>query len=317
MKAMRRFWVLFALFGLTACEGQKEIVSALDEFEANEILVVLDSQGISGEKKQAEGRNVTFAVTVKNSTVPQALKVLVDNHLPHRKLVSFEQIYPPGSAGLIPTHSEEKARFLMGQQGEIEKMLMILPGVVRAKGSIVLPHHSVIRDINAPTQRATASVAIVYNTLAHQEYPAITEDQVKKLVSASVEDLDPSGVTVVMKRNVPVAFVEMDPDLKATLIAEAKEVADIKSELASGVGRSVLAPAASEQRAKVIAPVVVDTSELDSLRAESSKNFNLVVVFALIALIALVLAVWIFLRARKGANGAALPAKACIPPPPV
>ena len=194
---------------LAACGGERAVVHGLDEFEANEILVVLEARNISGDKKLEEGRVVTWAVVVPEADARDALRLLVANKLPRARSMGLAQVYPAGGGGLIPTKSEEKAKFLMAIQGEIEKKLKELPGIVQAHCSIVQPDKDVVRDLDTPPPASTASVAIVYNAVDDRGTAAVTIDDIRLLVAASVEDLKPTNVQVVMKKNVPATLVDI------------------------------------------------------------------------------------------------------------
>jgi type III secretion protein J len=198
--------VVVAAF-FTACAGEQEIVSGLTEYEANEILVVLEAKGIEAQKTKAEGRTVTYNVVVGGVDAKDAMRLLVANHLPRVRSNGLPEVYPAGGGGLIPTKSEEKAKFMMALQGEIEKKLKVLPGIVAAQVTIVSPEKDVVRDLDTTPPNSTASVAIVYNAIDERGTAAVKEDEVKNLVAASVEDLKPANVMVVMKKNVPATLV--------------------------------------------------------------------------------------------------------------
>jgi type III secretion protein J len=214
-KAMRRV-PLGAIIGMTAflsaCGGEEAIVHGLDEFEANQIMVTLEAKGISGAKRAEPGRVVTWAVAVPRIDAKDAMRLLVANHLPRVRSPSMEKVYGAGSGGLIPTKSEEKAKYLMALQGEIERKLKALPGIVQAHVTVVQPDKDIVRDLDTPPPASEASVAIVYNAIDERGTAAVKEDEVKNLVAASVEDLKPSGVVVVMKRNVPATLVDQFAD---------------------------------------------------------------------------------------------------------
>ncbi len=197
---------------VSACEGVKEVVQGLDEFEANEILVVLEAKGIQATKVKLEGRVVTYAVTVTESDERGAMRILVANKLPKRRPTGLAEVYPAGSGGLIPTRSEEKAKFLMALQGEVERKLQRLPGIQSAHVTIVQPDKDIVRDLDTPPPPATASVAIVFNAQDDRGSSLISQDDVQRLVAASVEDLKPQNVAVVMKKNEPAKLVDVFAD---------------------------------------------------------------------------------------------------------
>lgn len=190
-----------------ACSSPIAIVHGLEELEANEILVVLEARDITGTKVLEEGRVVTWSVQVPEIDAKDAMRLLVANRLPKARSSGFPQVYPAGGGGLIPTKSEEKAKYMMALQGEVERKLKSLPGIVQAHVNIVSPDKDIVRDLDTPPPAAMASVAIVYNPIDERGTAAVKEDEVQKLTAASVEDLKPSNVVVVMKRNTPMTLV--------------------------------------------------------------------------------------------------------------
>ncbi len=193
---------------LAGCDGPKEIVHGLDEFEANEILVVLEAKQIGGDKIKEEGRVVAYTVVVPESDARDAMRFLVANRLPRRRPMGLAEVYPQGGGGLIPTRSEEKAKFLMALQGELERKLQRLPGITSAHVSVVMPDKDIVRDLDTAPPLPTASVAIVFNAYDERGTSLISQDDVQKLVAAAVEDLKPQNVAVVMKRNEPGKLVD-------------------------------------------------------------------------------------------------------------
>ncbi len=204
MTQLARILILVSLvLGMFACAADENLVANLSEPDANEIMVVLQSQKIAAIKTSVPGRTVTYTISAKAADAVRAMRILVDNKLPRQASLGLAQVYPPGSSNIIPSQNEEKAKFLMAMQGEIENMLRILPGVVQARVAIVFPDTNAIRDINAAPPKATASVAIVYNPIDNKGHASMTADDVKYLVASAVEDLSPASVTVVLAANVP------------------------------------------------------------------------------------------------------------------
>lgn len=184
--------------GLTAC-GENEIVHGLQEREANQILVVLESKEIPAKKVIEEGRVITWKVLVPSSAAHEARRILVDAELPQPKSTRLEDVFQ--ETGMIPTQSEEKAKMLIGIQGEIEKKVKLIPGVLDVHAQIVIPDKEAVRDVNQAKPLPMASVVIVYEPV-DGKMPYRTED-VQKAVAASVEELTPDRVTVLSYRNQP------------------------------------------------------------------------------------------------------------------
>jgi type III secretion system YscJ/HrcJ family lipoprotein len=202
---MKNALALLSILLLSACQSSQEIVSNLSEFEANEILVVLDGQDIQATKilvpVKIGNKPPTYSVQVSGFQTMDAMRILVDNRLPNSKSAGLGEVYPSDSSALIPSRTEEKAKFLRAIQGEIENMLKTLPDIVEARVIIVMPDQDVIRDLHAAPPKATASVAVVYNPIDSKGTAPVKAEEIKYLVASAVEDLSTSGVTVVMSQN--------------------------------------------------------------------------------------------------------------------
>ncbi|HEY4220296.1 MAG TPA: hypothetical protein VGO62_03120, partial [Myxococcota bacterium] len=149
-------------------------------------------------------RTSTWKVVVSDADDKDALHVLVANHLPRPPSSSLTSVYPKDGGGLIPTKSEERARFMMALQGEIEHKLMTLPGIVSAHVTVAQPEKDLLHEATAAS---SASVAIVYNPSDDRGgKPVLTPGQkidveVPLLVAAAVEDLKPENVHVTWAAN--------------------------------------------------------------------------------------------------------------------
>ena len=144
---LRKVSLLGLLLTLQGC-AKEEVVHALTEFEANEIVYVLESGGIKAAKEKEEGgRIVTYKVVVPGGEAHEARKMLVDNQLPRPKSMTLDKVYDPANKGLIPTATEEEAGYQMAVQGEIVQKLKSIPGVVEAHVTIVKPKKDMVRDM--------------------------------------------------------------------------------------------------------------------------------------------------------------------------
>jgi type III secretion protein J len=190
--------IVFALTLLLSACVTHELQSGLSEQEAQEVVVLLNENGIdafsaraASEKKGEE--KWTVSIRGGDENLARAWKVLEENGLPREKDKGLEDVF--ANPGMIPTATEEKARLLVGISGEINRTLKSVTGVVDARAIVVLPDASPLLD-KSERVPPTASVLIKYrgNNLP------LSEDDVKKLVARSVEGLQPENVAVVYKK---------------------------------------------------------------------------------------------------------------------
>ncbi|MBL93551.1 MAG: hypothetical protein CMH56_17255 [Myxococcales bacterium] len=193
-------------FSFTGCAGDFALVHQLTENEANQIMVILGSQGIEATKMAVPDRVVTYTIVVSENDRTDALAVLVANKLPKEKSNGLAEVYPAGGGGMIPSQSEEKAKLLMALQGEIERKLKTFSNVVRAHVSVVVPEKDLVRDVDSEPPQASASVAVIYNPTKDGQ-SALTAEEIKNLVAASIEGLKPANVQVVLAPNRPINLV--------------------------------------------------------------------------------------------------------------
>ena len=261
----------------SAC-GENEIVHQLDEREANTILVVLDSKDISARKEKEEGRVITYKIVVSSKYASAARRILVDFDLPKSKSNRLADVF--AESGMIPTQSEEKAKMLVGIQGEVEEKIRLIPGVLDVHAQVVIPAKDAVHDIKEDKPRPMASVVIVYQPI-DGKIPYVAED-VKKAVAASVESMRADDVTILSYPNKPMS----------EMIAEAENLAAVGAGKASdGQAHSVgrLGPPTK----KFVGVQIVDT------RVNRTKFMTLLSVMGGMALFLLILAV-VFLLGRIG-----------------
>ncbi len=178
--------IYLLVFVFMACEHAEIIVDNLNQNDANEIIVVLQDHHINSKKVAVSGRkNTSYQISVAKKDQVHALRVLVNNQLPKNFRAGLKEVYPPGSAGLIPTKSDELARLTMALQGEIEGLLRVLPGIVDA------------RVMLSGEKAKSASAALIFRNLQNQAPMSITE--IQNLVASAVGDMNPQQVQVVMK----------------------------------------------------------------------------------------------------------------------
>jgi type III secretion protein J len=196
---MRYLWIAVAL--LAGCSAAIE--HNLDETRANEVVTSLERAGISASKSRDESNSDTFAVSVGKADVLRAMELLRSLGLPRGQRAGFGEVYKQSS--LLPTPTEERARYLEALSGEIGKTLETVEGVVHARVHLVLPEPDPLAVEGKP--RVAAQAAVLLKTHPGRPVP-ISESDVRRLVAGSVPGLDPAAVAVVFTpATVPKAVV--------------------------------------------------------------------------------------------------------------
>lgn len=194
-------------FALLVLGCKQAINQGLDEDQANEILVILDQNGIHGDKTlEPGGETPKFSIQVNQRDAPQAWQVLQENDLPKPAKRGFADVF--GKTSLIPTAMEEKALYLEAVCGELGKTIESINGVVDARVHVVLPDTDVLKnELQGPTL-PKAAVLIKYKVDRNGNAPFRAED-IRALVANSVEGLKPADVSVVSSQ----VYADRTPDM--------------------------------------------------------------------------------------------------------
>jgi type III secretion system YscJ/HrcJ family lipoprotein len=225
------FLLCVALLGFSSgCDSRSELTRVDSEKEANLILVELAERGVpdAGTEEKSVQRKTSFAITVPKDKLAKARAILVQCDLPRDNHGGFGALVEGG--GLIPTKSEERAKFMYAMAGELERTLETIDRVVSARVHIVLPERDVMQRDTKNRPNASAMVLIKYTpVMAAESKPAkksplglyedtpatnpnglpaefadapVQPEQIQQMVAKSVEGLTPSDVFVTYTRSV-------------------------------------------------------------------------------------------------------------------
>ncbi len=192
---MRRVSVLFA-FALLVSACDVPVQYALDEAAANEVVTALERANIAAAKAREEGggNEPTFMVTVTNrEDVRRAIELLRNQGLPRIKRSGLAETY--GQPSLVPSATEERARFVRALGNDIERTLETIDGVVSARVHLVPPETDPLSpDAKA---RVEAQAGVLIKMRFGYEFPLSGPD-IQKLVAGAVGGLKPQNVSVVV-----------------------------------------------------------------------------------------------------------------------
>ncbi|QXL83624.1 type III secretion system inner membrane ring lipoprotein SctJ [Comamonas sp. NLF-1-9] len=214
---------------LLACGGRVDLMGAVPEDEANEVLAVLLKAEVNAVK--TPGKDGLVGVQVSSQQVGQALQVLRDNGLPRERYAGMGQVFK--KEGLISSPLEERARYVYALSQELSGTLSKIDGVLYARVHVVLPERGVAGEPGVPS---TAAVFIKHQEGRDLE---LLQPQIRRLVTNSIPGLSPERVSIV--------FVS----------APAAEEAAASPPLAQVLGIGVSADAAARLQALLWGLVVV------------------------------------------------------------
>jgi type III secretion protein J len=188
---MRRLRVLLVVAAAVAgCRA--EIRHGLEEPAANEVVTALERAGVGADKLRDEGAEGKFVVRVAQSDVVRALDLLGAVGLPRDRRSGFAEVYAQPS--LVPTATEERARYIQALAGEIERTLETVEGVVGARVHLVMAEADPLANDGKPRVPAQAAVLLK----ARLGPAPIKEADVQRLVAGSVPGLQAASVAVVI-----------------------------------------------------------------------------------------------------------------------
>jgi len=188
---MRRLAPL--LLALAAACGDEELLHGLDETQANQSLVALGDDGISGRKVREDGSEGGWTVTVPSGEGARARRLLAARELPRARPPGFAEVFGKGS--MVPTPAEERALYQHALAGELARSLETIDGVVEARVHLALPAPDPLR----PEARAAPRAAVLLKCRAEARAPIESlAAGIRSLVAGAAEGLGPESVAVVI-----------------------------------------------------------------------------------------------------------------------
>jgi len=247
MKGVGRLLLLSAALLLAGCKI--DLYSNLSEEDANQMLALLASNQIEGDKRTDKAGGLVLEV--EKSDFVKAVEVLRQNGYPRRAYRSVDELFPSGQLVSSPTQEQAKIRFLREQS--LERMLSNIEGVISA--NVVIADKP---DSSDSHSEPSASVLVKYSpevnlralgvqlkNLIHNALPGVSQDHISLIVQAvdyrfavthNAARVEPIAASV--KPTPPAAKLE-----PSTIKSTSPAASSIKSDVSSA--NSPLPPAAS------------------------------------------------------------------------
>lgn len=207
IRALSRFGIMASfLFLFTACDANREVVSNIDEKEANVILVLLESKGIPASKSAAatsalggDGSGTKYSIMVPEKYSIEAIAYLNQNGFPKPKGATLLSLF--AKQGLMTSDKEETIRYQAGLAQQLTNTLMMIDGVIDANVQLSFPPQEVaLGGQEVEPKRITAAVYVKHQGVIDDPNTHL-ENKIKRLISGSVSGLDINDVTVVSDRS--------------------------------------------------------------------------------------------------------------------
>jgi type III secretion protein J len=190
---------------LAGCQQNNVIVTAVDEREANEIIVFLASRGIAASKVAFTssapggaqgGSKWNISVNAKNST--DAMAILNQNGLPRIKGPNLLDLF--AKQGMMASEKEDTIRYQAGLSEQIAGTIRKIDGVIDANVQISFPSNdssgSALPWEQNTQQKITAAVYVKHQGILDDPNSHLVI-KIKRLVAGSVNGLDINDVTVI------------------------------------------------------------------------------------------------------------------------
>lgn len=185
-----RRWLLccWSCLVLASCSGSVELIGALPEQEANEVLAVLLNAKIPAEK--IPGKEGMVSVQVEGGKVAKALDALRARGLPRERFAGMGDVFRKD--GLISSPLEERVRYVYALSQELSNTITKIDGVVTARVHVVLPERGSAGDSGTPS---SAAVFVKYQEGYNLE---LVRPQIRQLVINSIPNLSTDKVAIVL-----------------------------------------------------------------------------------------------------------------------
>ncbi|WP_142848238.1 type III secretion system inner membrane ring lipoprotein SctJ [Telmatospirillum sp. J64-1] len=198
------FLLGFLAVSVAACGDRVELLSAISEQEANEVLSALLSVGIQSQK--VPGKDGLVSITVDGSQVAHALAVMRASGLPRQQFARMGDVFR--KEGLISSPLEERARYVYALSQGLAETISQIDGVITARVHVVLPD----RAPGTGEQQAPSSAAVFIKYKEVYDLDSVVP-QIKRLVTNSIAGLNYDNVSVILV-----------PSMESALLAPISEI---------------------------------------------------------------------------------------------
>ena len=173
---------------VAACTSSVELLTAIPEADANEVIAALVNNGIPAQK--VPGKEGMVGVKVDAPMAARAVDTLRVLGLPREQFSGMGQVFKKD--GLISSPVEERARYLSALSQDLSATLSRIDGVLFARVHLVLPERGPANEADTPS---SAAVFIKHQKDVDME---LLQPQVRRLVVNSIPNLAAERVSIIL-----------------------------------------------------------------------------------------------------------------------
>lgn len=177
-RVVRAVMLLLATVMLAACSKLVTLQASLKDADANEIVLVLNQNGIEVEKRR-DKEGVTLMVN--ESDLSRASAAMTASGLPRRNPASLGEVFK--RQGMISSPLEERVRYIYGLSEELGYTLQQIDHVISARVHVVLPERVAPGE---PILPSSAAVFVKYRPPLDTD---VIVPSIHNLVAASIPGL--------------------------------------------------------------------------------------------------------------------------------
>lgn len=203
LKDKKSLLVLLSLVWLLVGCGDETLYSKLSEREANEMVALLISSGLSASK--GADKDDQYKVLIAKKSFAEAVDLLRINGFPKQTYNTLGEVF--AKEGFVSSPLEERARLNFALSQEIANTISNVDGVLLARVHLAVPPKD---DLSDEVAGASASVFIKHR--ADVDLSGST-GMIKNLVVNGIENLAYDDVTVAFFKSGGVSSVRTESSL--------------------------------------------------------------------------------------------------------
>lgn len=190
------FLMPLLLMLLVGCR-QQELVTALDQTQANEIIALLQRNNIEASKQEVAKSG--YRIAVEKSDFPAAVDLMNTWGLPSKPRMEIAQMFPADA--LVSSPVAEKARLNSAIEQRLEQSLLTMTGIVSARVHVSYD----LNEIENSSKPTPPHLSALVKYLPGRQDETVMIGEIKRFLKNSFNDVNYDDISVVLS---PIADIQ-------------------------------------------------------------------------------------------------------------